>query len=87
MDKLHGDDLLVACRVVHARYAACVKTALVRDVALRLDAGAPTRKCGGLFADLTDFCGEHFRSGALVGAGAGAAAAAPVAAGASPAAR
>ncbi len=68
MDALRGADRLLACRVLSERYAACVKTALVRDVALNLDVNAPTRKCGALFADLQDHCGEHFRSGELVGA-------------------
>jgi hypothetical protein len=77
MDALRGDDLRLACRVVHAKYKQCVKDSLVRDVVKELDPTAPARKCGALFADLSEYCSEYLRSGELqtgsaVGGGAGA---------------
>jgi hypothetical protein len=67
MDRLSGDDLRVACRVVFERYKACVKTSLLKDVVEGLDPTGPNRRCGPLFADITDYCSEHVRSGELLG--------------------
>lgn len=65
MEKLKGDDLKVACTVVHERYTRCISETITKDVLGNLDMGAANRKCGALFADLTDFCGEFLRSGEL----------------------
>ena len=64
MENLRGADLLLACRVLSDRYKQCVKGSIVHDVLEKMDASAPTRKCGGLFADLQDYCGD--RNGAIV---------------------
>ncbi len=74
MDALRGEDLRVACRVVHSKYKQCVKDSLVRDVVKQLDPGAPARKCGALFADLSEYCSEFLRSGELQTEGAAGAA-------------
>lgn len=66
METLRGSDHLLACRVLCDRYKQCVKGSFVHDVLEKMDPSAPTRKCGVLFADLQDHCGEHFRSGAIV---------------------
>jgi hypothetical protein len=70
MERLSGDDLRLACRVTHEKYKQCVKAALVKDVVGNVDPSAPARKCGGMFADLTEYCGEFLRTGELQGVGA-----------------
>lgn len=65
MDKLSGDELKLACKVIHERYKKCVQTSFSKDLLGSLDATAPTRKCGALFADLQEFCTEYIRSGEL----------------------
>jgi hypothetical protein len=57
MEKLSGEDLKLACKVYVQRYKTCMKEALVKDVIQSIDVTAPTRKCGHLYADLTDYCG------------------------------
>jgi hypothetical protein len=66
MEHLQGEQLRLACGVLHERYKRCVKDALVSDVLATADAAAVTRKCGSLFANLTQFCSEQLRTGALV---------------------
>lgn len=65
MEKLNGEDLRLACRVVHEKYKRCIKEAMVNDVLGNVDPNAPTRKCGSLFADLSEFCSEYLRTGEL----------------------
>ena len=65
MDRLQGDDLKLACKVIHERYKTCVKQSFVDDVIKTLDTTGPNKKCSALFADLTDYCTEYLRSGEL----------------------
>lgn len=65
MDKLQGAELRSACTVIHERYSRCVSETVKKDVLGSLDLGATNRKCGALFADLTDFCAEFIRTGEL----------------------
>ena len=74
MDRLRGDELALACRVVADRYKACVKSAML-DVLASGDVDAPTKRCGALFSDLTAHCAEVLRTqsgGAAAAAGAAA---------------
>ncbi len=57
MERLKGAELATACKVLHERYERCMKTALTKDV-VALDFAAPTKKCGPLFADLSEYCVE-----------------------------
>jgi hypothetical protein len=63
MERLTGQELTLACGVMQERYKRCVKDTMVKEVLATADATAVTRKCGSLFAELSDFCGEHLRSG------------------------
>ena len=63
MDKLNEKDLHLVCKVTYDKYKRCVKNALVNDVISDGDAGAASRKCSGLFADLNEYCGEFMREG------------------------
>lgn len=65
MDRLQGEDLKLACKVIHERYKSCVKQSLVEDVLKTLDPTATSKKCSALFADLTDYCTEYLRTGEL----------------------
>jgi hypothetical protein len=65
MDKLQGEDLRLACRVVHDRYKQCMRSSLMNDVLVKLDVSAPTAKCGHLFADLSEHCAPFLRAGEL----------------------
>lgn len=65
MEKLEGEKLHLACKVVYERYQRCVGETMTKDVLGNLDLGAANRKCGALFADLSDFCAEYIRSGEL----------------------
>lgn len=65
MDKLSSADLKLACSVLEERYKACVKKSIISDVLQTADFSAPTRKCGHMFTDITEHCGELIRSGAL----------------------
>ena len=58
MDKLSGDDLKMACKVMEQRYKACIKESLVYDVLANVDAEGPARKCGSLFATIKLHCLE-----------------------------
>ncbi|RYG52590.1 hypothetical protein EON66_09625 [archaeon] len=70
MDKLRGDDLALACGVLQERYMACIKSSIVGDVLSSADVTAPTRKCGHLFTDITEYCAELVRTGAVKAPGA-----------------
>jgi hypothetical protein len=65
MDQLRGDDLRLACRIVHDRYKQCVRAAVMTDVLGNLDVTAPTKKCGHLFAELSEHCAPFLRAGEL----------------------
>jgi hypothetical protein len=67
MEKLSGEQLRLACGVMQERYKRCVKDTLVKEVLSSADATAVTRKCGSMFAELTDFCGDFLRTGDLAG--------------------
>jgi hypothetical protein len=66
MERLKGEDLRAACVVKHELYSKCIATSLAKDVMGRLDVGAPTKKCGALFADINDYCAEYLRTGELL---------------------
>ncbi len=65
MDRLTGEDLRAACVVKHELYGKCISESIAKDVVGRLDVGAPTKKCGALFADLNDYCAQWLRTGEL----------------------
>lgn len=58
MDKLSGEDLKIACKVLEQRYKACIKESLVYDVLSNVDTDGPSRKCGGLYATIKLHCLE-----------------------------
>lgn len=56
MERLTAEQKVLACKVLRDKYSRCIKTSLVQDVLGAGDAGAPTRKCGAMFADLSEHC-------------------------------
>ena len=64
MDDLPPGERTRLCAVLSERYRSCV-TQAAGEIITRADAGVVTRRCGSLFAALSERCADEIRSGAV----------------------
>jgi hypothetical protein len=68
MENLTGAKRDLACKVLLDRYQSCVKRSIVSDVFASADVTAPTRKCAGVYLELSEHCKEHLPQAGGLGA-------------------